>query len=85
MRGKTSLVENKQVLDDLIFTTRQDLSVSKIKNEYPFQIVDRPFVPEEPSGPNLLAYVVVGTGVGFFAGCFIVLIRAATHRSVIDR
>lgn len=66
---ETKVTDIRLVLNDLIRNNMQNIMLSETKDEFAFETIDRPAVPERHSAPNRLAIVVISTIASLALGC----------------
>lgn len=65
--AKTQSSEVKLVLSNYLFQDLRKLQLSEISNEYAFEVIESPRIPEKKSYPNRVLFLFAS----FFAGLFI--------------
>ena len=73
--SKTSLVEIRESIYQLIQAQLETQMMAKISNDYVLKIIDPPFFPEDKSKPTRSIICVLGTIMGFLLACLLVLFR----------
>jgi len=74
---ETKLVEVEKVLYQMIESQTKTLMLAEVNEDYAFQVIDPPIVPELKSKPKRSLIVVLATLVGGMVGVLIVFIRSA--------
>jgi uncharacterized protein involved in exopolysaccharide biosynthesis len=80
--AKTSDVDLRKVMYNLIESETRTLMLAKGRPEYAFQVVDPAVTPEFKAGPHRLTLTLIGLTVGFSFAAVIALIaeRGGRHR-----
>jgi uncharacterized protein involved in exopolysaccharide biosynthesis len=65
---QTNTVEMRQVLFDIIKNETKTLMLANGRTDYAFEVVDPAVTPERKIGPHRSIYIIVGFGLGAFAG-----------------
>ena len=73
--SKTSLIEIKSSINQLIQTQLQTQMMAKINDDYILRTIEPPFIPETKSKPSRSIIVVLGTMLGGILGILWILIR----------
>jgi len=73
--SRTSLVEIRESINQLIEAQLETQMVAKINEEYSLIIIEPPFIPEEKSKPNRSLIVILATMLGGLLSLMIVLVR----------
>ncbi len=74
---ETSISGMRQVFFSLIEEQTQTLMLAELDDEYAFQIIDPPLIPEERSAPSRSLIAVLGVLLGGMLSTFGVLVRYA--------
>jgi uncharacterized protein involved in exopolysaccharide biosynthesis len=77
---QTNTVEMRQVLFDIIKNETKTLMLANGRTDYAFEVVDPAVTPERKIGPHRSIYIIVGFGLGAFAGLVIAFIRERRGR-----
>jgi len=72
--SKTSLIEIKNSINQLIQSRLETQMVAKIRKDYMLRTIEPPFVPEEKSRPNRALICILGVMLGGFLSVLWVLI-----------
>ena len=78
--SQTRLVDVEKVLYQMIETQTKTLMLAEVNDDYAFQVIDEPQVPEKRSRPNRALIVVLATLVGGMVAVLWVLIRSAVRK-----
>ena len=79
---ETKLVEVEKVLYQMIETQTKTLMLAEVNEDYAFQVIDPPVVPELKTKPKRSLIVVLATLVGGMIGVLVVLVRSAIRNRV---
>lgn len=74
---ETSISGMRQVFFRLIEEQTQDLMLAELDDEYAFEVIDPPMIPEQPSGPARALIAVLSVMLGGMLSTFGVLVRYA--------
>lgn len=78
--SQTRLVDVEKVLYQMIEAQTKTLMLAEVNQDYAFQVIDAPVVPEKRSKPNRALIVVLSTLVGGMLMVLWVLIRSAVQK-----
>jgi len=78
--SQTRLVDVEKVLYQMIEAQTKTLMLAEVNQDYAFQVIDAPIVPEKRSKPNRALIVVLSTLVGGMLMVLWVLIRSAVQK-----
>ena len=78
--SQTRLVDVEKVLYQMIEAQTKTLMLAEVNQDYAFQVIDAPVVPEKRSKPNRVLIVVLSTLVGGMLMVLWVLIRSAVQK-----
>ena len=84
-RLKTSLVSLTEVFAELIEQQTKTVMLANASDEYVFQVIEPPVVPELKSEPNRALICVLGTLLGGMLAVLFVLIRHFTGKESVTR
>ena len=73
--SKTSLIEMKNSMNQLIQSQLETQMMAKISTDYALKVIEPPFIPERKFSPSRSLISLVGTMLGFVLGIVWVLIR----------
>ncbi len=73
--AKTQSEELKLLFYKLIQSKTEKNMLAYSRDEYLFRVIDPPFLPVEPSSPNRLFLIIIGSILGFVFGVIAVLYR----------
>ena len=73
--SKTSLIEMKSSMNQLIQSQLETQMMAKISTDYALKVIEPPFIPERKFSPSRSLISLVGTMLGFVLGIVWVLIR----------
>ena len=76
---ETQLVEIEKVMYQMIESQTKTLMLAEVNENYAFQVIDPPFIPEVKAKPKRSLIVVLATLVGGMIGVLFVLIRSAVR------
>lgn len=65
----------RQSINKLIEAQLKTKMFANTKDDYLVSSIDKPYIPEVKSSPRRLIICIIGTMIGFFLSCFLVLIR----------
>lgn len=71
----TDFAEVKQALATILQQETEKLMLIEVNEDYIFQLIDPPFVPEIKSKPNRVLICILGFLLGSFLGVLLVLVR----------
>lgn len=77
--GETRLIDVERVLYQMIESQTKTLMLAEVNQDYAFQVIDTPEIPEKRSKPNRALIVVLATLVGGMVSVLFVLVRAAVR------
>ena len=72
---KTSIVEAKQAIYTLLATEINQEMMARGSDEYALKVIDPAFVPERPTSPKKMLWILVGAALGFGIAAGVVLLR----------
>lgn len=78
--SQTSLAELRDVFYSLIEEQTKIVMLAHMSDEYLFEIIDPPVVPEEPSRPNRVLIVILGVIAGLMFGVLVQLLQFFSKR-----
>ncbi|EEZ85187.1 conserved hypothetical protein [Vibrio harveyi 1DA3] len=78
----TNLSEMQNVFYQLIEEQTKKLMLAEAQDQYIFEMIDPPVVPEEKDSPSRAIICVLGTLIGGILSIFIALIRIAVKRKM---
>ena len=73
--SKTSLIEMKSSMNQLVQSQLETQMMAKISTDYAIKVIEPPFIPEIKSRPSRSLISLIGTILGFVLGVFLILIR----------
>ena len=73
--SKTSLIEMKGSMSQLIRSQLETQMMAKISTDYALKVIEPPFIPEIKFKPSRSLISILGTGLGFVLGILLILIR----------
>ena len=73
--SKTSLIEMKSYMNQLIKSQLETQMMAKISTDYALKVIEPPFIPERKFSPSRSLISLVGTMLGFVLGIVWILIR----------
>ncbi|MFL0799736.1 MAG: LPS O-antigen length regulator [Agarilytica sp.] len=71
---KTNIAEMHNVFFQLIEDQTKKMMLAEIRDDYVFFVIDGAVVPERKLKPSRSSICIVGTGVGFFFGLFLIFV-----------
>jgi len=74
-RNKTQLSEIRNILDSMIQSQIETITIANVSSEYVFKILSAPHAPEIKSKPDRKVIVIIGTILGLILSTSYVLIR----------
>lgn len=83
--GQTNITDLRVALYSLVEEQTKTLMLANVREEYVFETIDRPVVPEEKSDPKRALIVLVITFAGGFVASTFILVSAALKRNSGDR
>ena len=73
---KTSVVDFQTVFYSLIQEQLKNIMFAQGREDYAFEYIDLPVVPEVKSGPNKKSMVILGCVMGFMLSLVLIFVRA---------
>lgn len=78
----TNIQSIKDAISILLEGQMQTLMLASSNQEYVFQILDSPIVPEEKSGPNRIVIFIIGILIGGLIGIFSAIIQQLKNQNI---
>jgi len=79
--SETNIVDFRNTLFSLIEQQMQTVMLANVRDEYVFNIIDAPLVPEVKYSPKRSVIVMIATLLGWVFSCLFVLVRHFTSKS----
>jgi uncharacterized protein involved in exopolysaccharide biosynthesis len=75
--AKTTIVEAREAIYSIMQKEINTVMLARGSEEYAFKVLDPATVPERPSFPQKLLWILAGTLAGLFASASVILLRAS--------